>query len=254
MRHMLVIGIGAGNPEQVTVEAINALRRVDAFFVMHKSGGTQELVDLRAEILDRYAPDSVHRTVEVADPERDRTPAAYRATIEQWRAERSALYAALIRDELGEDETGAFLVWGDPALYDSTVAILTEIAAQGAVPFEVEVIPGISSVQALAARHRIPLNRVGAAVQITPGRRLADRPAPDAEDIVVMLDTRQDAFTAFVGQGVDIYWGAYLGTPDELLVAGPLDDVVGEIRELRRAAKERKGWLFDTYLLRRPIG
>lgn len=253
MRTMLVIGIGAGDPEQVTVQAITAMNRVDAFFVMTKTSGTQELVDLRTEIVDRYVEGSAHRTVEVRDPERDRTPSAYRATIEEWRAQRAALYEAVIADELGEEETGAFLVWGDPALYDSTVAILAEIQARGDVLFAFDVIPGISSVQALAAAHRIPLNRVGGAVQITPGRRLADRPAPDAEDVVVMLDTKQDAFTAYLGQGVDIYWGAFLGTPDELLVAGPLDDVVDEILALRQSAKERKGWLFDTYLLRRPV-
>ncbi|MEA2926682.1 MAG: precorrin-6A synthase, partial [Alphaproteobacteria bacterium] len=33
MRKILIIGIGAGDPEYVTVQAVNALNRVDAFFI-----------------------------------------------------------------------------------------------------------------------------------------------------------------------------------------------------------------------------
>ena len=68
--------------------------------------------------------------------------------------------------------------------------------------------------------------------------------------MVVLLDG-DTAFTTLVGQGYDIYWGAYLGTPDELLVAGPLDEVADSIVQRRREARQRKGWVFDTYLLRR---
>ena len=48
-----------------------------------------------------------------------------------------------------------------------------------------------------------------------------------------------------------VYWGAYLGTPDELLVAGPLDEVADDILRVRAEARGRKGWIMDTYLLRR---
>ena len=34
MRRVLVIGIGAGDPEQVTVQAIKALNETDVFFVI----------------------------------------------------------------------------------------------------------------------------------------------------------------------------------------------------------------------------
>jgi precorrin-6A synthase len=69
-----------------------------------------------------------------------------------------------------------------------------------------------------------------------------------------MLDARC-AFAGLAEPGdVDIYWGAYLGTPDELLVAGPLARVAGEIERVRAAARERKGWIMDTYLLRRRPG
>jgi precorrin-6A synthase len=142
-------------------------------------------------------------------------------------------------------------VWGDPSLYDSTIDVIERILADGAVVFEYEVIPGISSVQALAARHRIALNRVGGAVQITTGRRLSNDGWPDGvDDLVVMLDA-DCSFRALDPDGVEIFWGAYLGTPDELLAAGPLAEAGSRIEELRAEARRRKGWIMDTYLLRR---
>jgi precorrin-6A synthase len=246
MRRLLVIGIGAGDPEHVTVQAINALNRVDVFFVVEKPGGRADLVELRREILDRYVEQPSYRTVDVPDPERDRTADAYTEAVEDWRRRRADTWQRSIADELAEGETGAFLVWGDPALYDSTLAVLELVE----LDLDVEVIPGISSVQALTARHRIPLNRVAGAVQITTGRRLANGLPDDADDVVVMLDA-DCAFTQLDEPGMHIYWGAYVGTDDELLVEGPLPEVAEELQRTRAEARERKGWIMDTYLLRR---
>ena len=46
-------------------------------------------------------------------------------------------------------------MWGDPSLYDSTLRIIERIIARGRVVFEYEVIPGISSIQALVGRELI---------------------------------------------------------------------------------------------------
>jgi precorrin-6A synthase len=246
MRRLLVIGIGAGNPEHVTVQAIKALNQVDVFFVVDKSGARADLVALRREILERYVERRGYRTVELPDPERDRTAAAYTEAVEDWRRRRAEVWQRTIDDELADGATGAFLVWGDPALYDSTLAVLERAEAD----LELEVIPGISSVQALTARHRIPLNRVGGAVQITTGRRLAAGLPEGADDVVVMLDA-DCTFKQVTEPGVEIYWGAYVGTDDELLFAGPLPEVADTIERARADARERKGWVMDTYLLRR---
>jgi precorrin-6A synthase len=250
MREIVVIGVGAGDPEQVTVQAVTALNRVDVFFVLDKGEVKQELVDLRAEILQRYATRKQYRVVVGRDPERDRTASAYVEAVDDWRRRRADVCAQLIADELGEGEVGAFLVWGDPSLYDSTLAILDDILARGELAFSVEVIPGISSVSTLAARHRIGLNQVGRPIQITTGRRLAKEWPDGVDDVVVMLDA-QTAFTEHLEQDADIYWGAYLGTPDELLISGPLREVAPEIEKARTEARDRKGWIMDTYLLRR---
>ncbi|MCT2594650.1 precorrin-6A synthase (deacetylating) [Streptomyces sp. N2-109] len=252
MRHILLIGIGAGDPEQLTLQAVKALARADVFFLVDKGQRKQDLAGLRQLILERHA-EQPYRQVEVRDPERDRgaAPAAYAGAVDDWRRRRADLYETAMREELAPDGCGAFLVWGDPTLYDSTLAALEEVRERGGVEFDCEVIPGISSVSALAAGHRTGLNQVGRPVQITTGRRLSEGWPEGVDDVVVMLDAHQ-AFAAYTGTGLWIYWGAYIGTPDEILLSGPLDDALAaRIAEVRARARAEKGWIMDTYLLRR---
>jgi precorrin-6A synthase len=251
VRRLLVIGIGAGDPEHVTAQAARALNEASVFFVIEKDGDAAELTALRRGILERFVEQPSYRVVAVPDPARDRSARAYGAAVEDWRARRAGVWGALLRDELEDDGVGAFLVWGDPSLYDSTIAVLERVLAAGRVAFSYEVIPGISAIHALTARHRIPLNRVGGAVQITTGRRLADHGwPPGVDDVVVMLDA-DCTFRQLDPEGVTIYWGAYLGTPDELLIAGPLAQAGPQIQRVRAEARKRKGWIMDTYVLRR---
>ncbi|MFF5044061.1 precorrin-6A synthase (deacetylating) [Streptomyces nigra] len=252
MRTIHVIGIGAGDPEQLTLQAVRALRDTDVFFILDKGEVKSDLTGLRRDMLDAHVPEGTYRIVEARDPDRDRSAggAAYSPAVGDWRSARAGIYARLIADELGEDETGAFLVWGDPALYDSTLAILEEVLASGTVAFAYDVIPGISSVSSLAARHRTGLNRVARPVQITTGRRLAEGFPDGVDDVVVMLDAHQ-RFRQYADEDLDIYWGAYLGTPDEILVSGPIAEAAPRIERLRAEARELKGWIMDTYLLRR---
>jgi precorrin-6A synthase len=250
MRKVFVIGIGAGNPDYVTVQAINALNEVDVFFIMDKGQEKDDLVRLRKEICERYIKDKSYRMVEATDPPRDRAALSYEPAVRAWHDQRAGIYERLISEELGEDECGAFLVWGDPSLYDSTLRIIDQIVARGAVAFEYEVIPGISAIQALAARHRITLNRIGRSVHITTGRKIIEGLQDNLDDVIVMLDG-DCSFKAISDSGFDIYWGAYIGTEDEILVAGHLRERMDDIERVRAMAKTRKGWVMDTYLLRR---
>jgi precorrin-6A synthase len=256
MRTVLIIGVGAGDPDYVTVQAIKALNRVDVFFVVEKGGSKDELVALRREICERHISGDAYRFVAVQDPPRDRTPresAAYEQAVRDWHDRRATLFENLIAGELGEDGVGAFLVWGDPSLYDGTIRIVRELTERGRVEFEYDVLPGISALHALTARHRIPLNRIGEPIHITPGRLLAAGMPPGQDNVVVMLDA-DCAFRKVTDDDVEIYWGAYLGTPDELLIAGPVTKVGPRIEQVRSEARERKGWIMDTYLLRRVRG
>jgi precorrin-6A synthase len=249
VRKIYVIGIGAGDPEHLTLQAARTIGLADVFFLLDKGEEKDSMIALRREVLARHARPG-HRVAAGRDPDRDRAPADYAGTVADWRRRRAAHTEELIRGELGPGECGAFLVWGDPSLYDSTIAILDDILSRDATAFTYTVVPGISSVSALAAKHRTGLNRVGGPVQITTGRRLAEGWPEGVDDVVVMLDARQ-SYAAYAGDDVDVYWGAYLGTPDELLVAGPLAEVADEITRVRTQARAEHGWIMDTYLLRR---
>lgn len=249
MKDLLLIGIGPGDPRQVTYEAVDALRQASVFFVLDKGGDKDELVRLRKAILQRYRPEGGYRLVQVADPARDGRAEDYLGAVQDWHRQRAALYAQLIEQEVGDGETGAFLLWGEPTLYDSTLRILGLVRERG-VALRLQVIPGISSVQALAARHQVPLNRVGEPLTVLPGRRLAGQGQID--NVLVMLDG-QCAFARLDDPALMIYWGAYLGTADEVLIAGPLQAVKAQILEVRERERARKGWIMDSYLLRREL-
>lgn len=246
---LLLIGIGAGDPGWLTLEAAEALGRLDVVFVVLKESRVDDLVHARRLLLERHAPQSP-RLVELPDPPRPwRTASDYDAAVARWREQRRIAWTAALR-ELRPGETGGFLVWGDPGLYESTLAIVTEALDALPEPPALRVLPGISSVLALAARHRVPLNRQGRAVQVSPTRLVAGGMPDGVDDVVCLLDAHE-TFASIDPAGLDIYWGAYLGTPDEVLVAGDLAGVRDEIRRVRAEAIARKGWIFDSYLLRR---
>ncbi len=250
-RHIHIIGIGVGDPDYLTVQAIKALNGTQVFFAMDKGEAKSDLVALRREICARFIREPRYRFVELPDPKRAASSAGqagYREAVSDWHAARARVWASAIDTELGRDGVGAFLAWGDPSLYDSTLRILDAVAAE--IDIDYDVIPGITAVQALTARHRIPLNEVGEPVFITTGRHLRARglSGSASRSIVVMLDA-ECSFRACPAD-TRIWWGAYLGTDDELLVAGTIGEVGTEIVALRAEARAQHGWILDTYLLR----
>jgi precorrin-6A synthase len=250
----LVIGIGSGNPDHLTREAVAALNQVDLFLMAEKGAAKHDLISLRAELCRTLITHDHYRFVEVPDPERgpdrERDAADYQAGVAAWHDARAQRYTEIINAEVGDGETIGFLVWGDPAFYDSTIRIVKSITDLG-VDLDLTVIPGISSIQLLAARHKIILNRIGHPVHVTTGRRLLDEYSPILGDVVVMLDGELACGGLVKRFGdLSIYWGAQLGLPDEVLISGRLSEVIQEIRAKRTAVREARGWVMDTYLLR----
>lgn len=243
MRTIHVIGIGAGDPDYVTSQAIRALNDTDVFFAMDKGEAKSDLVALRREICQRFIGEPGYRFVELPDPKRA-ADGEYTQVVADWHLARAQLWAQAIETELGPDGVGAFLAWGDPSLYDSTLRILDEVARH--VELDYDVIPGITAIQALTARHRIPLNDVGEPVLITTGRQL--RNTGLSGSAVVMLDG--DCSFLQCPPQTRIWWGAYLGTPAELLMAGTVGDVGELIAQQRAEARGQHGWIMDIYLLR----
>jgi len=251
VRRVRVVGFGMG-PDQVTPEAAAALASVDYVIAARKSARQEgrpavddPLLAVRREVCRRYGVP----LVAVPDPARDRDdPADYPGAVRDWHDARAAAYEQVLLDRPGD---AAFLVWGDPAFYDSTIRVVERVRARGRVRFEHDVVPGVSAPQLLAARHRVVLHEVGRPVLFTTGRRLAGEVAAGHDNLVVMLDG--GLACGGLGGEWDVWWGANLGTPTEELVAGALADVLPAIRAARERATAGAGWVMDTYLLRRRI-
>ncbi|MFT4165546.1 MAG: precorrin-6A synthase (deacetylating) [Microlunatus sp.] len=252
---VLVIGIGSGSPAHLTAEAVAALNRVDVFLVADKRATTddpvaRDLAELRNELCRAVITHDDYRLIEVVDPPRDRTATGYREAVVDWHASRAASYRKVIENELPDGGTLGFLVWGDPAFYDSTLRIVSQLRDAG-VELQVEVFPGISSVQLLAARHQLILNTIGGPIHITTGRRLLDEFDSALGTVVVMLDGELTCRGLVHDHpDLEIVWGAQLGLSDEALVRGRLAEVIDEISEMRAAIRAKRGWVMDVYALR----
>lgn len=249
-RKVLIIGIGAGNPDFVTIQAVNAMNQVDVFFIPNKGVEKEELARVRLEIIERYVRDRPFRTVEYKAPLRRRGGDDYEGAVSDWHDDVEAAYGKLLMEELDESETGAFLVWGDPTLYDSTMRILDRLKTRGDFELDYEVLPGISSIQALAARHKVALCNIGRSILISTGRSMAAEGFPNNIDSVVIMLNAEKALRTADGD-LDVYWGAYVGMPDEVLVSGKLKEVIDDIERIRDEARRGKGWIMDTLLMRK---
>lgn len=249
MLELLVIGIGAGDPEHMTIKAIKALNRADIVLIPKKGAAKTDLAELRREICARFLENPTTRIVEFDLPARN-AAGDYRRGVDDWHMAIARTYRDLLETHAGAGGVTALLVWGDPSLYDSTLRILGHLRAEMRQPFAQTVIPGVTSLQALTASHGIVLNAIGGEVLMTTGRRLREGALPEYEAVAVMLDG-ECSFQALPAEDYDIHWGAYLGMAQEILIHGPLAEVGPRIVETRAKARAEHGWIMDVYLLRR---
>ncbi|MFN4058859.1 MAG: precorrin-6A synthase (deacetylating) [Roseinatronobacter sp.] len=244
MFQLSLIGIGSGHADHLTGAAIRALNDADLILLPAKGEEKAQLLDLRrallADMLTRPIPQATF------DMPTRRADIPYLDAVNDWHDQIAARWLEAIRTHLPQGGRVALLVWGDPSLYDSTLRI-----AARAGDVAVQVIPGLTSLQMLTAAHAVPLNTLGGAVMITTGRMLRDHGWPlGAESVAVMLDAG-GAYEVLDPDGLHIWWGAYLGLPQQALIVGPLADVADQIKTQRATLRAQNGWIMDIYLLRR---
>jgi precorrin-6A synthase len=244
MTALHLIGIGTGNPEHVTGQAIKALNGADLILIPRKGEAKSDLADLRRQILSQALTSPVP-VAEYDVPQRaDQDD--YLGAVNDWHDAIARVWTDTIAAHAPTAQNVALMVWGDPSLYDSTLRIAARLPG-----ITVKVVPGITSLQALTAAHAIPLNTLAAPVTITTGRQLREHGWPDgATTLAVMLD-KGGAFTSIDPTDIQIFWAAYVGMPEETLIHGPLSKVQDEILATRARLRAEHGWIMDIYLLRR---
>ena len=242
MHNLTLIGIGTGNPDHLTFEGARAIQEATTILIPRKGGEKSDLADLRRQIIDKVVVGDGPKVIEFDLPVR-RSDGEYLENVDLWHD----AIAQAWKDAAGDTKNAALLIWGDPSLYDSSLRIAARLDP---VP-NIRVVAGITTLQVLTAAHAIPINEIGAPFVVSTGRQLRDNGWPEsAQSAVFMLDGNC-AFQTLNGADFDIWWGAYLGMENQVIHAGPLDEICDEIIEMRKAARADHGWIMDAYLLRR---
>jgi precorrin-6A synthase len=242
-----LIGIGCGDPDQLTLAAVRAINAADLILIPRKGDDKSELADLRRDICARVLTNPATRLVEFDLPRRDAGRDDYRGGVDDWHDAVAAAWSREIGANLAGGRRVALLIWGDPSLYDSSLRIARRLDCSPCI----EVIPGVTSIQALCAAHLIPLNEIGEPFLVTTGRRLREAGFPPGVDTLVVLLDGGAAFQSLDPSGLFIWWGAYLGMSAQIIRSGSLASVGAEIMAIRGEARDRHGWIMDSYILKR---
>ncbi|WP_407184113.1 precorrin-6A synthase (deacetylating) [Bradyrhizobium centrosematis] len=247
MLTLSLIGIGCGDPGQLTHAAVQAINAADLILIPRKGTAKSDLADLRRTICADVLTNDKAVVAEFDLPVRDAGEADYRKGVDDWHDAVAATWQQAIADHLGSEGRVALLIWGDPSLYDSSLRIARRLDPLPGI----EVVPGITSIQALCAAHALPLNDIGAPFLVTTGRRLREGGWPQGVDTVVVMLDGGTAFQSLDPAGLQIHWGAYLGMPDQIIMSGVLAEIGPRIVAARQEARARHGWIMDSYILKR---
>ncbi|WP_425080353.1 precorrin-6A synthase (deacetylating) [Ruegeria arenilitoris] len=246
MFELSLIGIGTGNPDHVTLQGANAIRDADLILIPHKGENKADLAGLREEII--AAVTGTPPQIAYFDIPKRRADNGYLRGVDEWHDAIALRWHEAIAAHPDARQV-ALLIWGDPSLYDSSLRIASRLDPQPTT----RVIPGITALQALTAAHAIPINDLGAPFVVTTGRRIRDEGWPaTASKVAVMLDG-ECSFQSLDMADYDIWWGAYVGMKEEILIKGALTDVAQEILDTRAKARADHGWIMDIYLLKKRV-
>ena len=245
MIKIFLIGIGTGNPNHLTLEAVNILNKMDLILIPKKNNGKEDLYRVRKHICNSVI---TNRKIEIKQykvPER-LEKSDYFNSVSTWHKKISKNIHKIINEfEIINPKLG-FLIWGDPGLYDSSIRIISNMD----INFKLRIISGISSIQELTSSHLISLNDIADSVLITTGRKLDENMFVDNKKVFVLLDGK----CSFQNLNIDkfyIWWGAYLGMKKQILIKGILKDVIKKIIFERAKARRVNGWIMDSYLLKK---
>lgn len=252
---LALIGIGSGHPGHLTQQAAEAMQAADVLLLPHKGDEKAALLALRRSLCAAVLPPTGGPVLLGFDMPERASDGDYLAQVDAWHAAiarrwHSTLAQALAGNLLPRKARlrVALLVWGDPSLYDSTLRIAARLQP---APQQVQVVPGITALQALTAAHAIAVNEVGQPFMVTTGRQLRVQGWPPGVDTVAVLLDGECSFTTLPPEGIHIWWGAYLGMPMQIIDSGPLAEAGPRILQARAQARSTHGWIMDIYLLRK---
>ncbi|MBI4850045.1 MAG: precorrin-2 C(20)-methyltransferase [Nitrospirae bacterium] len=190
---LTVIGVGPGDPELLTIKGLNALKNTKVICVPkgREEGSSLALSIVRKivnldgkEIIEAYFPMIKTRRQNTEDrtqktEHRRQTKAGLDA---EWNA---TVETISVRLKQGSDV--AFITLGDPTIY-STFYYLYDKLVELLPDLNIEIIPGVSSITASAARAKISLGLADEKIAILPANYMGDlRSILETFDTVVLM-------------------------------------------------------------------
>ncbi|MEM7295645.1 MAG: precorrin-2 C(20)-methyltransferase, partial [Pseudomonadota bacterium] len=145
------VGLGPGDPELITLKAHRLITAAAVVVYPALTGAESFARSIAMELIPRDA-----REIALEIP------------MTTARAPAQAAYdhgAKMISDELSAGQDVIFLCEGDPFFYGSFMYLFSRLSAR----FSVEVVPGVASVTACAARAGLPLVARNATLTVLPG-------------------------------------------------------------------------------------
>ncbi|MCD7836367.1 MAG: precorrin-2 C(20)-methyltransferase, partial [Lachnospiraceae bacterium] len=153
------VGVGPGDPQLMTLKAVKCIEECSIIGIPAENTDTCTAWKIAAEAV----PDMADREVLSVYIPMTKDYSVIEAAYDEG--------SARIRQKLDEGSNIAFLNLGDPTLYGTYMGIHKRIADMG---YEARIIPGVTSVCAVAARLGISLGGRGENIHILPGSYCLD--------------------------------------------------------------------------------
>ena len=240
--HLTAVGLGPGDPELITLKGLRAIEAASLIFTPRSQDGEQSLA---LRIAQPWLRPERQQVVELALP-MTRNPAQLVAA---WQAAADQIAHSLAASGQ-ENPRGVYLLLGDPLLYGTFTYIWGELAARH--PYiGIEIVPGVTSFAAAAARAQFLLSATSDRVAILPASYETDvaelrRLLADYETVILLkvgpVLPQMLAAVEELGLLDSTLYAERVGMPEELIVVGP---------EVRALHNQRRPYLSLLIVRRR---
>ncbi|MFK4785280.1 precorrin-2 C(20)-methyltransferase [Fusobacterium sp. MFO224] len=165
------IGVGVGDPEMITIKAVNILKKIDIVLIPNAG---RDYTSTAYNIAKKYLKENI----KLVNVEFSMNP-----KLEERKKERKR-NAEIVEKYLKENKNVAFLTIGDPMVYSTYIYLLENISSE----YEVQTISGISSFSDISSRFNIPLVIGNETLKILPLHKNCDikKEIENADNVIIM--------------------------------------------------------------------
>jgi precorrin-2/cobalt-factor-2 C20-methyltransferase len=218
---LFCVGCGPGDPELLTVRAVNLIRNAEVIFAPTAREGKPSIA---LSVVDKYIDRSA-KTVSLIFP-----MVKDRESLKDYWKRNAEEIAGAVRS----GRNIVYLTVGDPALYSTWIYIHRELK-KSHKDIEIEIVPGITSIFAIAAKAKISLAEGEETVAVVPAcydMERVRRTANACDNVIFLKDGRYfDSVVDMLGQA---------GFPDDATIAIAQDvSDEGEILEVKKLSDLR---------------